>query len=133
MLDERRKTRGERTGETLQMKYERKNVIASITKQSIIILSVSAFFSACTDYASEMEDDFEEWKKTSSVIEPDESSSSVAESVSSEKVFRPYKALNPMPNGNCRTIKNQYFKNSIANFLSTGSFGATGVIRKIER
>ena len=37
-----------------------------------------------------------------------------------------------MPNGNCRTIKNQYFKNSIANFLSTGSFGATGVIRKIE-
>lgn len=77
MLDERRKTRGERTGETLQMKYERKNVIASITKQSIIILFVAAFFSACTDYASQMEDDFEEWKKTHSEIESDESSSSV--------------------------------------------------------
>lgn len=39
-------------------------------------------------------------------------------------------ALNPMPNGTCRTIKNQYFKNSISNFMSTGTFGATGVIEK---
>jgi hypothetical protein len=35
-----------------------------------------------------------------------------------------------MPNGTCRTIKNQYFKNSISNFMSTGTFGATGVIEK---
>ncbi len=83
MLDERRKTRDERTGETLQMKYERKNVIASVAKQSIIILSVASFFSACTDYASQMEDDFGEWKKTHSEIESDESSSSVKSNGSS--------------------------------------------------
>ena len=42
------------------------------------------------------------------------------------------KPLNPMPDGTCRTIKYQYYKTSIANFLSHGSFGATGVIRKFE-
>ena len=36
--------------------------------------------------------------------------------------------LNPMPDGTCRTIKNQYFKNSIQNFDSQGTFGATGVV-----
>lgn len=40
------------------------------------------------------------------------------------------KPLNPMPDGTCRTIKHQYYKTSIANFMSQGSFGATGVIRK---
>lgn len=43
------------------------------------------------------------------------------------------KALNPMPNGLCRTIKNQYWKNSIDNFGRGGSYGATGVIRKFEK
>ena len=42
-------------------------------------------------------------------------------------------ALNPMPNGTCRTIKNQYYKNSISNFESTGTFGATGVIERRGR
>lgn len=51
--------------------------------------------------------------------------------VSPEKVFRPYKALNTY-NGLCRTIKSQYYKNSVDNFICSGSFGATGVIRKIE-
>lgn len=37
-------------------------------------------------------------------------------------------ALNTMPDGSCRTIKNQYYKNSIDNFESHGTFGATGVI-----
>ena len=64
MFDERRKTRDERSGETLLMKNERKNVIASVAKLSIIILSVASFFSACTDYVSQMEDDFGEWKKS---------------------------------------------------------------------
>lgn len=41
--------------------------------------------------------------------------------------------LNPMPDGTCRTLKNQYFKNSISNFESHGSFGATGVIDKCQR
>ena len=41
--------------------------------------------------------------------------------------------VNPMPNGTCRTIKNQYYKNSIPNFESTGSFGATGVIDKWQK
>ena len=77
MFDERRKTRDERSGETLLMKNERKNVIASVAKLSIIILSVASFFSACTDYVSQMEDDFGEWKKKHSEIESDESSSSV--------------------------------------------------------
>ena len=35
--------------------------------------------------------------------------------------------LNPMPDGVCRTIKNQYYKTSLANFTSQGSFGGTGV------
>lgn len=41
------------------------------------------------------------------------------------------KGLNTMPDGSCRTIKYQYQKNSISNFESQGSFGATGVIRKM--
>ena len=83
MFDERRKTRDERSGETLLMKNERKNVIASVAKLSIIILSVASFFSACTDYVSQMEDDFGEWKKKHSEIESDESSSSVKSNGSS--------------------------------------------------
>ena len=35
--------------------------------------------------------------------------------------------LNPMPDGTCRTIKNQYYKTSKANYERTGSMGATGV------
>ena len=33
-----------------------------------------------------------------------------------------------MPDGTCRTIKFQYQKNSLSNFVSNGSLGATGVI-----
>lgn len=47
MLDERLKTRD-----------ESKNVIASLAKQSIIILFVATFFSACTDYQEEFENAF---------------------------------------------------------------------------
>lgn len=36
--------------------------------------------------------------------------------------------LNPMPDGTCRTLKYQYQKNGIANFIRQGSFAATGVI-----
>ena len=36
--------------------------------------------------------------------------------------------LNPMPNGTCRTIKSQYFKNSVANFFYQGTYGASGVL-----
>ena len=36
--------------------------------------------------------------------------------------------LNPMPDGTCRTIKNQYYKTSKANYERTGSMGATGVV-----
>ena len=39
--------------------------------------------------------------------------------------------INPEKDGTCRTIKAQYAQTSFANFLRTGSFGATGVI-KIE-
>ena len=31
--------------------------------------------------------------------------------------------LNPEPDGSCRTIKNQYYKTSLANFLKTGTWG----------
>ena len=40
--------------------------------------------------------------------------------------------LNLMEDGTVRTIKNQYFKNSTDNFLSHGTFGATGVIEIYE-
>ena len=36
-------------------------------------------------------------------------------------------AINTMPDGTCRTIKSQYYKNSQANFLLQTSRGATGV------
>lgn len=35
--------------------------------------------------------------------------------------------VNPMPDGTCRTIKNQYYKTSQANYERTGSMGATRV------
>ena len=35
--------------------------------------------------------------------------------------------VNPMPDGTCRTIKNQYYKTSQANFERSTTFGATGV------
>jgi len=35
--------------------------------------------------------------------------------------------FNPMPDGTCRTIKEQYHKNSMANFVRGGAFAATGV------
>ena len=35
--------------------------------------------------------------------------------------------INTMPDGTCRTLKNQYFKTSKANFERTSTFGATGV------
>lgn len=47
-------------------------------------------------------------------------------------IFRGWWALNPDKNNTCRTLKLQYQKNSISNFMSKGSFGATGVIRKYE-
>jgi hypothetical protein len=36
-------------------------------------------------------------------------------------------ALNAV-RGGCRTIKAQYYKNNVTNLLSSGSFGATGVL-----
>ena len=42
------------------------------------------------------------------------------------------RALNPYEDGTCRTLKSQYYKNSLANFIRRGGYGATGVIRKIE-
>ena len=46
------------------------------------------------------------------------------------KTFRGGYALNPYKDGTVRTIKYQYQKNGISNFLAKDSFGATGVIRK---
>ena len=37
--------------------------------------------------------------------------------------------LNTMPDGTCRTLKEQYYKTSKANFQRTSTFGATGVLR----
>ena len=37
-------------------------------------------------------------------------------------------AINAEKDGSCRTIKAQYAKNSVANFIRTDSLGATGVI-----
>jgi len=35
--------------------------------------------------------------------------------------------INTEPDGTYRTIKSQYFKNSLANFIRGGTFGATAV------
>lgn len=36
--------------------------------------------------------------------------------------------LNPMPDGSCRTVKAQYGKNSLGNFIRGGGYGATAVM-----
>lgn len=36
--------------------------------------------------------------------------------------------INPMPDESCRTIKAQYHKNSLGNFIRGGGYGATAVI-----
>lgn len=36
--------------------------------------------------------------------------------------------LNPYTDGTCRTIKSQYYKNALANFVRGGGYGATAVI-----
>lgn len=36
--------------------------------------------------------------------------------------------FNPEPDGTCRTIKANYYKMSLANFVRGGSMGATGVM-----
>ena len=36
--------------------------------------------------------------------------------------------INPMDDGTCRTLKNQYHQTSVQNFESQGSFGASGVV-----
>ena len=36
--------------------------------------------------------------------------------------------FNPMPDGTCRTIKANYYKQSLANFIRGGAYAATGVI-----
>lgn len=35
--------------------------------------------------------------------------------------------FNPMEDGTCRPIKSQYYKNSFANFIRGGGYGATAV------
>lgn len=40
--------------------------------------------------------------------------------------------FNPSSDGKCRTIKAQYGKSSMANFTSTGNYGATGVIEPVR-
>ena len=45
-------------------------------------------------------------------------------------IFEQTYPLNTMPDGVCRTIKEQYYKNSPANFVRDGTWGATGGIRK---
>lgn len=46
------------------------------------------------------------------------------------KTIKSVRAINPMPDGSCRTLKHQYQKNSVDNFESQGSYGATGVLRQ---
>lgn len=41
-------------------------------------------------------------------------------------------AANPHPDGTCRTIKAQYQQTNSCNFISTGTFGATGVLMVFE-
>ncbi len=77
MLDERLKTRD-----------ESKNVIASIAKQSIIILFVATFFSACTDYQEEFENAFGalEYVHESSDSAPESSDGKTVVSSSADKM-----------------------------------------------
>lgn len=40
--------------------------------------------------------------------------------------------MNPEPDGTSRTVKAQYYKNSLANFIRGGIYGATAVIEIYE-
>lgn len=53
--------------ERLEARDERKNVIASVAKHSVIVLFVVIFFSACTDYVSQIEDRYGEWEASNNV------------------------------------------------------------------
>lgn len=49
------------------------------------------------------------------------------------KQYRCGLILNVADNGNAHTVKAQYHKTSLANFMLTGStFGATGVVQLVE-
>ena len=63
MLDERLETRD-----------ERKKVIASVAKQSIIVLFVATFLSACTDYVQQIKDRYGEWETSDSIVKSSSSS-----------------------------------------------------------
>ena len=41
--------------------------------------------------------------------------------------------INTEPDGSCKTIKAQYYKNGVANFIRGGHYGATGVIEYYEQ
>ena len=41
--------------------------------------------------------------------------------------------MNPEPDGTCRTIKAQYYKNSLSNFIRGGGYGATAVFEYEEK
>lgn len=43
------------------------------------------------------------------------------------------KPINTEPDGSCKTIKAQYYKNGVANFVRGGHYGATGVIEYYEQ
>ena len=88
--------------ERLEARDERKNVIASVAKHSVIVLFVVIFFSACTDYVSQIEDRYGEWGTSSDIpfssswsvatgfsSSAAKSSSSVALPTSSDKVIKP--------------------------------------------
>jgi len=74
---------------------ERKNVIASIAKQSLIVLFVATFFSSCTDYVQQVDDRYGEWESSEPIVKSSssrrhsaldpESSSSAVKSSSSTK------------------------------------------------
>ena len=53
--------------ERLEARDERKNVVAGVAMQSVFLFVV-IFFSACTDYVSQIEDRYGEWKTSSDIL-----------------------------------------------------------------
>lgn len=58
-------------------------------------------------------------------IKSGEGSGNIPKTIEVEKLSE---AINTMPDGTCRLIKSQYQNNTVYNFESQGSFGATGVV-----
>lgn len=78
-------------------------------------------------YAEAYEGDSINLEQPNSTIRRGRVGKQVAQTLNTSPQQAVVEPINPMSDGTCRTIKNQYYKTSKANFDRSSTFGATGV------